>query len=404
MSGVARSPVALIVLMCVAETFSMTGFATYTTLIPVLAKAWGMSNSQAGLVSGVFYIGYMTAVPVLASLTDRMDSRRVYAFSCLVASAGAACFALFAHGPVSASACQFTIGFGLAGTYMPGLKALTDHLEGTAQSRGTAFYVAFFGAGSSLSILVSGALAAHVPWPAAFVFAAVGPLVAAPLVLLGMPHKAPLAQARAGLLDFRPVLRDRKTMLYVLGYSAHNYELFGQRSWMVAFLVFCASLHADGAGQLAAAATLAAMVNVMGPIGSITGNELALRYGRTRVIFIAMGLSGLFACGLGLLAGLSLWVVFAVMCVHYFLMLGDSAALTSGMVSAAPPHLRGSAMAVYSFLGFGAAFLAPLVFGVVLDLSGGRTDRWAWVFAFVSIGIFGVLSPVARLLYQRSAR
>ena len=84
------SPVALIVLMCVAEIFSMTGFATYTTLIPVLTKAWDMSNSQAGLVSGVFYIGYMTAVPVLASLTDRMDSRRIFAGSlmkrCLASS------------------------------------------------------------------------------------------------------------------------------------------------------------------------------------------------------------------------------------------------------------------------------------------------------------------------------
>lgn len=400
----ARSPVALIALMCVAEILSMTGFATYTTLIPVLTKAWGMSNSEAGLLSGVFYIGYMTAVPVLASLTDRMDTRRVYAWSCVMASAGAVCFALFAHDITSAAACQFLIGLGLAGTYMPGLKALTDHLEGTAQSRGTAFYVAFFGAGSSLSILASGALAAHFPWQAAFVFAAIGPLVAAPLVLWGMPHKAPLPRPQVALLDFRPVLRDRKTMLYVIGYSAHNYELFGQRSWMVAFLVFCASLHADGASQLVAAATLAALVNVMGPIGSISGNELALRYGRTRVIFIAMGLSGLIACGLGLLAGLPLWIVFAVMCVHYGLMLGDSAALTSGMVAAAPPQLRGSAMAVYSFVGFGAAFMAPLVFGVVLDLAGGRNDRMAWALAFVSIGIFGVLSPVARFLYQRSGR
>ena len=29
-------------------------------------------------------------------------------------------------------------------------------------------------------------------------------------------------------------------MSYVLGYSLHNYELFGQRSWMVAFL--CAQM------------------------------------------------------------------------------------------------------------------------------------------------------------------
>ena len=381
----------------------MTGVATYTTLIPVLAKAWDLSNSEAGLGSGVFYLGYMVAVPVLASLTDRMDSRRVYAYSCLAATTGAVCFALFAQGIVSASACQFLLGFGLAGTYMPGLKALTDQLEGTAQSRGTAFYVAFFGAGSSLSILVSGALAAYFPWPVAFIFAAAGPLIAAPLVLWGMPHKPLVPQARAALLDFRPVLRDRRTMLYVIGYSAHNYELFGVRAWMVAFLVFCAGLRGESAAALTAAAVLAAAVNVMGPLGSISGNELALRYGRTRIIFAAMGLSGLMTCGLGLVAGLPLWVMFAILCLHCLFMLGDSAALTSGMVSTASPHLRGSALAVYSCVGFGAAFLAPLVFGVVLDLAGGRDDRMAWALAFVSIGIFGVLSPVARFLYQRTA-
>jgi len=31
-------------------------------------------------------------------------------------------------------------------------------------------------------------------------------------------------------------------------------------------------------------------------------------------------------------------------------------------------------MAVHSMLGFGAGFVAPLVFGVVLDLAGGKTS------------------------------
>lgn len=145
----------------------------------------------------------------------------------------------------------------------------------------------------------------------------------------------------------------------------------------------------------------AAFINMLGPVGSLTGNELAIRFGRQRVIFTAMGLSGLMACGIGWLAGLPLAVVFVVMCVHYCLMLGDSAALTSGVVAAAPPELRGATMAVYSFIGFTAAFLAPLVFGVVLDLAGGNQDRAAWGLAFASIGIFGALSPVARWLYLR---
>ena len=60
-------------------------------------------------------------------------------------------------------------------------------------------------------------------------------------------------------------------------------------------------------------------------------------------------------------------------------------------------------MAVYSFLGFSAAFLAPLVFGVVLDRAGGNQSGIAWGLAFASIGIFGALAPVARVFYLRMA-
>ena len=89
------------------------------------------------------------------------------------------------------------------------------------------------------------------------------------------------------------------------------------------------------------------------------------------------------------------------MCIHYGCMLGDSAALTSGVIAATPAHLRGATMAVYSFAGFTVAFLAPLVFGVVLDFAGGNQNVIAWGLAFASIGIFGVFAPVARGLYAR---
>jgi hypothetical protein len=43
-------------------------------------------------------------------------------------------------------------------------------------------------------------------------------------------------------------------------------------------------------------------------------------------------------------------------------------------------------MAVHSMLGFGAGFVAPLVFGVVLDLAGGKASSHAWAFAFITLG------------------
>ncbi len=390
--------------MCVAETLTMTGFAAYTTLLPVLQGEWGLSNSEAGLIGGIYYAGYVAATPVLTSLTDRVDSRRVYVAACLVSVAGAAGFALFAQGLATALLFQMMIGIGLGGTYMPGMRMLADRLEGTTQSRSVGIYAACFGVGSSVSIVTCGAIGAGYGWKWAFVLGTLGPLVGALLVGSMMPPGKTRAahEPSTALLDFRPVLRNRKTLPYLIGYMTHNYELFGQRAWMVAFLVFCASLRPD-AVALAGAATLAALINLMGPLSSITGNELAIRFGRSRVIFTAMFLSGVLSCAIGWLAGVPLAAVFFVMCVHYALMLGDSAALTSGLVAATPPEMRGATMAVYSFLGFAGAIFAPLVFGLVLDVAGGNQSRAAWGWAFASIGIFGALSPLARWVYLRRA-
>ena len=54
--------------MCVAEAFSMASFAAYATLLPLFQKAWGLSNTEAGLIGGIAFAGYMTAVPVLLAM------------------------------------------------------------------------------------------------------------------------------------------------------------------------------------------------------------------------------------------------------------------------------------------------------------------------------------------------
>ncbi|HET9662830.1 MAG TPA: MFS transporter [Burkholderiales bacterium] len=399
-----RSAARLTLTMCAAETLSMTGFAAYTTLLPVLQGEWGLSNSEAGLVSGVYFAGYIAATPVLTSLTDRLDSRHIYVLACVMSFLGAAGFMLFAGGLWSALFFQFLLGAGLGGSYMPGLKMLADQLEGSGQSRSVGFYTASFGVGSTLSIFVCGLIGAAYGWQWAFAYGALGPVLAAVAVMSGMPpgRTRPDGAPAPALLDFRPVFRNRRTLPFILGYSAHNYELFGQRSWMVAFLVYCAALQPADAPMLFSAATLAAVINLLGPVMSVAGNELAIRFGRTRIIFTFMTASGLMACVLGYAAPLPWTVVFLLMCIHYGLMLGDSAALTSGAVASAPQGERGATMAVYSFSGFSAAFLAPLVFGAVLDVAGGNRSLLAWGLAFASIGIFGVLAPVARWVYLRS--
>lgn len=380
--------------MCAAHVASMAGFSTYATLLPRLQDEWGMNNSQAGFISGMFFAGYMAAVPVLTSLTDRVDARRIYLVSSLVAAAALAGFALLVEGVQSAALLQLFAGAGIAGTYMPGLRALTDNIEGTrSQSRAVAFYTAVFGLGTSLSILASGSIAESMGWRWAFALSAAGPVVAGLMVVRGLRPKRPERAHQLHVLDFRPVLASREVRPYIFGYAVHCWELFGSRSWLVAFIVFAQGLQATGGSGAAAwsAVTIAAVANLFGPAASIFGNELAMRHGRERLIWKAMLASGALTCALGFVSFLPWYALAGVIMLHMCLIMGDSSALTAGVVTRAPESIRGATMAVHSMLGFGAGFVAPLVFGVVLDLAGGKASSVAWGLAFTTLGAGAVV-------------
>jgi MFS family permease len=400
------SPVRLVLLLCLAEVLSMTGFATYPALLPVLRAEWGLSNSAAGLVSGTFFAGYMAAVPFLVGLTDRIDSRRIYLFATALACIGCLGFAFLAQGLWTALFFQALVGAGLAGTYMPGLKVLTDRFHGPLQSRGVAFYTASFGFGTTASLLLAGLLEPAAGWRWVFAAAALGPLVAGPLVFFSFspaPVKASEVPPTA-LFDFRPVLRNRPAMGYILGYAAHCWELFGLRSWMPAFFAFSLGLTASSGNPLFGAAALAAWINLLGPLASILGNEVAVRRRRSRVVLATMAVSGALACVIGFSAPLPIAIVFVLMAIYFLAVMGDSAALTAGLVAAAEPGRRGASMALHSLLGFGAGFVAPLAFGVILDLSGGNQSVTAWGLAFASLGVWGLLASAGAFYRKRQPR
>jgi MFS family permease len=390
--------------MCVAEVLSMTGAVAYPALLPRLLQEWSLTNSGAGFIGGSFFVGYMVAVPILTSLTDRIDARRVYLVATLLSASGAASFGLLAHGEITAALFQALAGAGLAGTYMPGLKILSDHLDARRHSRYIAFYTSTFGIGSSMSIFLAAALAGALGWRTSFVLLALGPLAAGVGVLGAVPAHAPdpIPGPRPPLLDVRGVLANLSARSYIIGYAAHCFELFGLRSWMVAFFAFTASLH--GGEQLLSAATAAAVINLLGPLASIFGNELAARLGRRRFIARVMIASALASAVIGFTAPLPWAVSFLSMIVYFLLIMGDSAAVTAGLVSAAARGRRGATMALHAFLGFGAGSVAPLVFGVVLDAAGGGARTVAWGMAFASLGLGGAVGPIAFALYERRAR
>ena len=371
----------------------MLSNATFPALIPEFRQVWGLSNTEAGWISGVYYAGYAAAVPVLVSLTDRRDARAIYLLSTALGGAAAIGFALFAEGTWSAMAFRILGGVGLAGTYMVGLKLLADHIEGPRQSRAVAYYTAHFGIGMALSTLAAGEMTALAGWRWAFGAAALGSVAALVLVWRfvpsGLRHEPAAHDGHA--LDLRPVFANRPALAFVLGYAAHVWELFGTRAWIVAFVVFAAGLQAPGGALPLSATQVSALILLLGLPASIFGNELAVRFGRRRTAGLIMLASALLSGVIGFLAGLPPWIFAAVLVLHHALLMGDSSALTAGAVAHARPGRRGATMAVHSLLGFGTGVLSPLAFGAILDLAGGAQNLLAWGLAFLVLGLGPIL-------------
>ncbi len=390
------SPRLLLAAVCFAEVLSMAAFATFPGLLPTIQPEWGLNNTEAGWISGVYFAGYVAAVPVLVSLTDRMDARGIYLVCMALAVASAVGFAVAAQGVWSASLWRGLQGIALAGTYMPGLKALTDRLPSDLQSRGVAFYTSSFGVGSSLSFLVAGEVEAVLDWHWAFGLSAIGPLLAlviAAVVLRPRPVAAPTHQT--ALLDFRPVFANRKAIAYTLAYAVHNAELFALRSWAVAYLVFSAAQQAPGAAGTAIRATVVATaVSLLGMPSSVLGNELARKFGRPPVLLCVMSVSALVALAVGFGAALPYWLVLVMILFYGFMVTADSATITAGVVEVADPKMRGATMAVHSMIGFVGSMMGPLIFGAVLDVAGGETSGLAWGLAFAVIAALLMLGPV----------
>ena len=114
----------------------MAGFANFAVLLPEFSELWLLTNTQAGWVGGIFFAGYVLAVPVLVGLTDAVDAKRVYIIGIVFGLTGSFGFAYLADGFWTAMFFRLLAGISLAGTYMPGLQILNERLDQQQRQRG----------------------------------------------------------------------------------------------------------------------------------------------------------------------------------------------------------------------------------------------------------------------------
>jgi len=390
----AASPARLVALVCAAQVFVQLGAGYWPVLLPDLMGRWQLTNSEAGWITSSFYAAYMVSVPVLVTLTDRIDAKRVYlvGVGCTIVAHFA--FGALADGLWSAVALRALAGLGWAGTYMTGLKLLADQVDARLMSRAVTGHAASIGISGAASYVAGDLLAHELGWRLAFASAGLTAAVAWLTVALLVPARAPRAKAGkpAALFDFRPVLANRSALAYSLAYCVHTLEMNALRGWGVAFLAWVAA-RSDSAGALLSPAVVVTTLGLLGTLTSVAGNEAAIRFGRRKLVATAMLLSIALAAILGWLGSLGYWIAVGLIVLYGMAIWLDSSSLTAGAAGSADPARRGAQLAVHSMLGYGGGFIGPLAIGWTLDAAGGMSAlAWGLSFALIAVLMAGALA------------
>jgi predicted MFS family arabinose efflux permease len=392
------SAIRLIAFICAAQVLVQIGAFFWPALLPEMIARWRLTNSEAGWITAAFYGAYMLAVPVLVTLTDRIDAKRVYLAGVCIMILGHALFAALADGFWSALVARALTGIGWAGTYMTGLKLLADKVDSRTLSRAAAGHAASIGISGALSYLCADLLANAGGWRFAFAAAATSACAAWLIVIVAVPRRAHQPEPQAGapaLFDFRPVFKNRSAMAYAIAYGLHTLEMSALRGWGVAFLAYVAAATGMGTNTFSPAIALTALA-LLGTLASLAGNETAILFGRRRLIAAAMVGSAMLAGSLALFGVSSYALAVALMLVYGVVIWLDSSSLTAGTAGTAEPARRGATLAVHSSLGYLGGFIGPLAVGWVLDFNGGNSAA-GWSAAFAMIGAIMLLSLAAFL-------
>lgn len=395
--------------VCLCEMATMLVFLNYTAILPILQVEWGMGHGEAGLIFSAYQVCYLLAVLILASLTDRMDTRTIYLASAAWAGVASLLFPFLARGFLSAAILRAIAGIGLAGTYVPGMRLVAQRFGAERRGLAIACYASAFGVGSAVSLALTGYLARSTGWRLAMGITALGPLVAAALAATVLsPAPPPALEKRTRLLDKR-VFSNRPALWMIAGYCAHNWELFGMRAWVPPFLA--AIFVHRGATVVEAsglAATLASGILLVGATANVVGGWASDRWGRVQVIVISQLVSAACSFTIGWLFSAPLSIILGIAAFYGVFVTSESGALSTGVAELAEPSALGATLALQSCFGFLAAALSPAAVGLVLDrlqsASGGTAaiSPWQWGPAFGILALGVLMGPVSMLALRRA--
>ncbi len=389
-----------------------TWFVAYSAVLPLTQAEWGLSGKQAGMVQAAFHLGYLTSLFIVGFIADHFGAKRAYITTGVAAFLSPWAFVLFADGFWSAFWLHALTGLCQGGSYTPALALINDNVERSRRGRAMGYLIAGSSAGYAICLGVAGLALKFTDWRGALAVVACLPVMSWLLGLYvlrkteNLIHPRPAGESLFASLP--AVMRNKKGMLAVWGYSFHNWELLGLWAWLPAFLTAALLLHGSSIHSSSSIALmLTGLTYIANIAGSILGGTMADKWGRTQTILLWSCVSLALSFSIGWLIAIPVTVLVALACLYNFAGIADSSTHSTVLAEIMPPHYLGVAYAVRSVVGFGAGVVSPVVFGWALDLAGGgkgSTDAFAWGIAWSTLGLGAMFGPLATWRLHRGLK
>lgn len=384
-SGAARRQLALI---AAVQICAMSLWFSASVVVPALRTEWGLSNTDAALLTAAVQVGFVSGALLSAvlNLADRVAPPVLIAVSAASGAAATALFALFAEGLGTAIALRFLTGVALAGVYPVGMKLVATWFRG---GRGTALgvMVAALTVGSALPHLLT---TFTVPsWRYVLVVTALLGLVAAvasaTLLRVGPDVQRSTRFAPDYLLQ---MFADRRQRRINLGYFGHMWELYALWTWMPAYLAASYAAHGE-VGDVRARVGLIVFtaIGIAGGLACVVAGRIADRHGHAELTIGAMTISG--ACCLLATFGFGHpLLLLPLLLVWGAAVIADSAQFSAALTEAADPRYVGTALTAQVAIGFLITLVTIQTLPLVAD-----AVTWRWATPLLAIGpVLGVLS------------